>query len=67
LIVLRRRRVRVHQADPGPTIEGFLVSSWGEHYRLLRPVLWEAPGRSHELDHEAWIPKARVLFIETVR
>jgi hypothetical protein len=66
MLVLRKRRVRVHQPDPGPTIEGFLVSSWGDHYRLLRPVLWEGPERSHDLQGEAWIPKARVLFMETV-
>jgi hypothetical protein len=67
MLVLRKRRVRIHQPDPGPTIEGFLVSSWGDHYRLLRPVLLEAPGRSHDLEGEVWVPRDRVLFLETVK
>lgn len=67
MLVLRKRRVRIHQLDPGPTIEGFLVSSWGEHYRLLKPVIWEGPTRSLDVEGEAWVPKSRALFIETVR
>ena len=66
-MLLRRRRVRIHQPDPAPTIEGFLVSSWGEHYRLLKPVIWEGPTRSFDVEGDVWIPKSRVLFIETVR
>lgn len=67
MIVLRRRRVRVHQIDPGPTIEGILVSTLDSHYRLLRPVLWETPTRSHDLQGEAWIPRERVIFLETIK
>lgn len=66
MIVLRRRRVRIHQADPGPTIEGILVGSLDSHYRLLRPTLLEAPGRSYDLKNEVWVPRERVLFIERV-
>ena len=67
MLVLRRRRVRIHQADDGPTLEGFLANSFNDHYRLLQPVLWEAPDRSHSLTGEAWIPKSRVVFLETIK
>lgn len=67
MIALRKRRVRIHQHDPGPTIEGILVGSIDSHYRLLRPVLWETPTRSHDLQGEAWIPRERVLFLEVIR
>lgn len=66
MLTFRRRRVRIHQKDDGPTLEGFLVRSWDDHYRLLRPVLWETPDRSHSLSGEAWVPRERVLFVETV-
>ena len=64
---VRRRRVRIHQLDPAPTIEGLLVRSVNGHYRLLKPVIWETADRSHPLEGEAWIPKGRVVFLETVR
>jgi hypothetical protein len=50
-----------------PTLEGILVSSLDNHYRLLKPVLWESPNRSHELDSEAWVPRERVVFLEVLR
>ena len=67
VIVLRRRRVRIHQLDPAPTIEGILVSSLDGYYRLLKPELLETTGRTIELAGEAWIPRERVVLIETVR
>lgn len=67
MLILRRRKVRLHQLDPAPTIEGFLVNSWNSHYRLLKPIVLEAVGRSVELEGEAWIPRERVVFVETVR
>lgn len=67
MLVFRRRRVRIHQAGDLPTIEGFLANSFNDHYRLLQPVLWEAPDRSHSLAGEAWVPRERVIFVETIR
>lgn len=67
MLVLRRRRVRIHQENDGPTVEGVLVGSLDNHYRLLRPTIWETPDRSHNLDGEAWIPRERVILVETIR
>jgi hypothetical protein len=67
MLVLRRRRVRLHQQGEGPTIEGLLVGSLDNHYRLLRPVVWETADRSHSLSDEVWVPRERVLFVETIR
>jgi hypothetical protein len=66
VIVLRRKRVRVHQKE-GPTIEGVLVGSLDAHYRLLKPVLWENASVSHDLQGEAWVPRERVVFVEVIR
>lgn len=66
MLVLRRRRVRVHQSN-GPTIEGILVGSLDNHYRLLKPRLLESPTRTHDLDGEAWIPREKVILVETIR
>lgn len=67
MLVLKRRRVRIHQAGDAPSIEGFLANSFNDHYRLLNPVLLEAPGRSHDLAGEVWVPRERVIFVETIR
>jgi hypothetical protein len=67
LIVLRRKRVRLHQMGDMPTLEGILVGSLDNHYRLLKPLLWESPNRSHELSSEAWVPRERVVFVEVIR
>ena len=66
MIVLRRKKVRVHQAD-GPTIEGFLSSSLDNHYKLLKPVVIASPTESHGLTGDAYIPRERVVFVEVVR
>lgn len=67
MIFLRRRRVRIHQLDPAPTIEGILIGSLDSHYRLLKPVLWETAERSFDLQGEVWIPRERVIFVETIK
>lgn len=67
MLVLRRRRVRIHQLGEAPTLEGILIGSLDNHYRLIRPVLWEAPNRSHDLDGEVWIPREKVVFVEVIR
>lgn len=67
MLLLRRRRVRLHQLADAPTIEGILVGSLDSHYRLLKPVLWENPERSHDLEGEAWVPRERVVFVEVIR
>ena len=67
MLVLRRRRVRIHQLDPAPTVEGILLNSWNGHYRLLKAEIVEGAGRTIELQGEAWIPRERVILIETVR
>lgn len=66
MLTLRRRRVRIHQVGDLPTIEGILIGSLDNHYRLLKPVLWESASRSHELNGEAWVPRERVVFVEVV-
>ena len=67
MLVLRRRRVRIHQLDPAPTVEGILLNSGNGHYRLLKAEIVEGTGRTIELQGEAWIPRERVILIETVR
>ena len=67
MLILRPRRVRIHQLDPAPTLEGLLVSSLNGHYKLLKPSVLESPERSLELSGDVWVPKANVIFIETVR
>jgi hypothetical protein len=67
MMLVRRRRVRLHQLDPAPTIEGLLVGSLDSHYRLLKPVLWETSDRSHSLQGEVWVPRERVIFVETIK
>lgn len=67
MIILRRRRVRIHQLDPAPTVEGILVSSMDGHYRLLKASVLGAENRTIELQGEAWIPREKVILIETLR
>jgi hypothetical protein len=64
MLLLTRRRVRLHLVDPFPTIEGILVSSWDGHYRLKKPELLEAHDRTQQLEGEAWVPKQRVIFVQ---
>lgn len=67
MLVFRKRRVRIHQLDPGPTVEGILIGSLDNHYRLLKPVIYESPTRSHDLAGEAWIPREKVILVETIK
>ena len=67
MIVLRRRRVRIHQLDPAPSVEGILVSSLDGHYRLLKASVLRPDGQALELEGEAWIPREKVILVETVQ
>jgi hypothetical protein len=64
VLLLTRRRVRLHLVDPFPSIEGILVSARDGHYRLLKPELLEAEDRTRQLVGEAWVPKERVIFVQ---
>lgn len=66
MLILRRRRVRIHQRGDLPTIEGILIGSLDNHYRLIRPVLIESASRSHDLSGEYWVPRENVVFVEVV-
>lgn len=69
--LLRRRQVRLHQLDPGPSIEGLLVGKpWRSagHYVLRRPGLLQAADSTLELSAaEAWVPREKVVFVEVLR
>lgn len=54
------------QRDSAPSIEGFLTGQIAGHYRLIRPVLIEAPDRSHDLQGEVWVDRSDVLFIQVL-
>lgn len=64
MFLMTRRRVRLHLVDPFPSLEGILVSARDGHYRLLKPELLEAEGRTQQLTGEAWVPKERVIFVQ---
>ena len=68
MIAFRRRRlVRLHLPDPAPSVEGILAGRSAGHYRLLKPVLLEAPDRTRSLDGEVWVRHERVLFLQVMR
>lgn len=60
----RRKLVRLHLEDPAPSIGGILLGTMGGHYRLLKPELLEGENRTHQLDGEVWVDKARVVFLQ---
>lgn len=64
MFLLRRRLVRLHLVDPFPSIEGILISALDGHYRLKKVDLLEGPERTQRLEGEAWVPKARVIFVQ---
>jgi hypothetical protein len=68
--LLRGRKVRLHQLDPGPSIEGVLVGKpWRNagHYVLRQPGMLESANRTVMFDGpEAWVPREKVLFIEVL-
>lgn len=66
MLVLRRKKVRIHQSD-GPTIEGILVGSLDSHYRLLKPKVIASVSESYDLTGEALVPREKVIFVEVVR
>lgn len=69
--VLRRRHVRIHQADPAPSVEGILVGKpWRNagHYVVRRPGIIAAPEVTVESDaREVWVPREKVLFLEVLK
>lgn len=66
MIVLRRKKVRIHQTD-GPTIEGILVGTLDSHYRLVKPKVIASANDSYDLTGDAYVPRERVVFLEVVR
>jgi len=64
MLLLRRRLVRLHLVDPFPSIEGILISAFDGHYRLKKVELIEGTERTQNLEGEAWVPKARVIFVQ---
>lgn len=64
--VRRRRRVRLHMKDRGPSIEGVLVGRESGCYRLAAAELKESAGRTHTLDGEVMVPAANVAFYQLV-
>ena len=71
MFVLRRRNVRIHQSDPGPSVEGVLVGKpWRNagHYVVRKPGILLAPEVTAESDaEEVWVPRERVLFLEVLK
>lgn len=62
----RKRLVRLHLLDNGPSYEGVLIGRRGGHYRLANARIFEAEGRSYALDGEQWIPRERVLYVQVL-
>lgn len=62
----RRRRVRLHLLNDQPSIEGFLVGRADGHYRIAQADVLEAPGRTHPIDGEVYVPAARVAFYQVI-
>ena len=71
MFVLRRRHVRIHQADPAPSIDGILVGKpWRNagHYVVRRPGIIAALEVTVESEGvEVWVPRERVLFLEVFK
>lgn len=62
----RPRLVRLHLADPAPSIEGVFVGYAAGHYRLKNAKVVRGEGQAEALDDEAWIPRDRVIFAQTI-
>jgi hypothetical protein len=60
----RRRFVRLHQLDPGPTVEGIYVGKVDGHYRLVNAAVVETPERTVPLEWDAYVPAGRVVLME---
>ena len=73
--VVRRRRVRLHLADPAhgvslPSVEGILVRRERREYVICVPELHVAPGAAAQAladARELRIPRERVAFYEVLR
>ena len=46
----RKRRVRLHFFNNAPSIEGFFVGIWADHYVLRVPAILDKPGSSVPLE-----------------
>lgn len=70
MIVFRRRKVRLHQLDPAPSLEGVLVGKpWrnGGHYVVRKPEVLSDTERTVTLaGPEAWVPRERVVLVEVL-
>ena len=60
----RRRRIRLHMKDQGPSLEGLLIGREAGCYRLAIVEVKESPGRSHTLDGEVMVPATNVAFYQ---
>lgn len=62
----RKRLVRVHLRDDGPSLEGVLLGVERGHYRLAAGKHLESEGRTHDLAGETWVPRANVLYLQVI-
>lgn len=61
-MVIRKRRVRVHQKDGGPTIDGIQVSRSRHDLFLLAGELVLGEGKTEPLEGRIAIPVSNILF-----
>jgi len=62
----RAKLVRLHLKDGAPSIDGVFVGYKAGHYRLLKAVIVRSESDSHALEDEAWVPRANVLFAQSI-
>ena len=62
---LRRRLVRLHVVDDGPSVEGVLSGIRAGHYVLRDARLLTSAESSTQLDgRETWVPRSRVVLVQ---
>ena len=59
--------MRLHMVDDGPPLEGVFDGFVCGHYRLLNARIVRAPDRTEALEDEAWVPRSRVVFAQTLK
>lgn len=59
-------KVRMHLDRQPSSIEGILLGRSAGHYRLAAATVIEAPGRTHDLPGDAYVPEDRVIFYQVV-
>jgi hypothetical protein len=71
MILIRRRLVRIHQIDPGPTTEGILVGKpWRNagFFVLRNASIIAAPDQTMALDGDkSLIPREKVTLVQQLR